>query len=416
MAGNFQISDTFAATGEDSGFIEVGNGHHLHYKRMGKRGGIPVIVLHGGPGGQMAPDMGLYDPAVYDVVFFSQRGCGESWRDGNPQKPDEGASPEDMRSYYLRKIENESGYNTIPHLIEDVEAVRHAFWPDKQVNVSGGSWGGSLAMLYAVYYPQHVDRLLLRATSLIELCGSMNPADKVATQRQFDKNIHFQRFYAKMEELDGRDFPFSEIMERLYYGHHDIGNRAWTDEQKWEASCAWRHWNQDLSFKGGAPESVHIAVDRDMERTLKIASIFSYYSEIEYPKFGPRFLEQNLPGLIGNIRVDFVHGFGDEICPLKNAMDAATWISGEDCTLDMLHAVGFWTSNDGKVRVFPTQTGHSEKDKGMGYVLKAVTEDWRGRDAALQDLYPALVPYVPVQDTAVLVVQQLQDGQAVRLL
>ncbi|MBU3736276.1 MAG: alpha/beta fold hydrolase, partial [Methylobacterium sp.] len=61
------------------GWLDCGDGHHIYYEQCGNPDGIPVIVLHGGPGGGCSPAMRRYfDPARFRVVLFDQRGCGRS--------------------------------------------------------------------------------------------------------------------------------------------------------------------------------------------------------------------------------------------------------------------------------------------------------------------------------------------------
>jgi len=91
--------------------------------------GIPVIYLHGGPGDHAEPGIRqLFHPKRYHIVQFDQRGCGHS------RPPN-----------HLRK-------NTTPLLLHDIEAIRQALGIDKFV-VAGGSWGTTLALLYAGKYP-----------------------------------------------------------------------------------------------------------------------------------------------------------------------------------------------------------------------------------------------------------------------
>ena len=63
----------------DQRMIDVGDGHRVYVEQVGNPTGIPVLVLHGGPGGGCSPAMRRYfDPAVFRVVLFDQRGCGRS--------------------------------------------------------------------------------------------------------------------------------------------------------------------------------------------------------------------------------------------------------------------------------------------------------------------------------------------------
>ena len=86
--------------------------------------GVPVLFLHGGPGGACAPVMSrFFDPARYRVILFDQRGAGKStplgeWRN-----------------------------NSTDLLVGDIETLREHFGI-KQWLVFGGSWGSTLALAY----------------------------------------------------------------------------------------------------------------------------------------------------------------------------------------------------------------------------------------------------------------------------
>jgi len=110
----------------------------LHLEICGNPNGIPVIYLHGGPGDSINSHLRrLFDPKRYHIILFDQRGCGKS-------------TPRDI----LKK-------NTTSHLLKDMEAIRSFFGHEKMV-VAGGSWGSSLALLYAESYPQRTLGLILR--------------------------------------------------------------------------------------------------------------------------------------------------------------------------------------------------------------------------------------------------------------
>ena len=87
----------------DQRMMEMPGGHTIYFEQCGNPDGIPVIVLHGGPGGGCSPAMRRYfDPAVYRVVLFDQRGCG--------------------RSRPHASVEN----NTTWDLVADIERIREA--------------------------------------------------------------------------------------------------------------------------------------------------------------------------------------------------------------------------------------------------------------------------------------------------
>ncbi|GAB7303796.1 hypothetical protein MAFF212519_16610 [Clavibacter michiganensis] len=63
----------------DTGMLDVGDGQLLHWEVSGNPDGIPVVFLHGGPGGGTSPThRRLFDPARYRIVLVDQRGCGRS--------------------------------------------------------------------------------------------------------------------------------------------------------------------------------------------------------------------------------------------------------------------------------------------------------------------------------------------------
>ena len=127
----------------DQRMLDVGDGHKLYVEQCGNPEGIPVVVLHGGPGGGCSPAMRRYfDPRAFRVVLFDQRGCGRS-------RPH--ASVTD---------------NTTWHLVADIERIREALGIDRFI-VFGGSWGATLALVYAETHPERVRRLVLRGVFLM---------------------------------------------------------------------------------------------------------------------------------------------------------------------------------------------------------------------------------------------------------
>lgn len=127
----------------DQRMLEVGDGHRVYVEQCGKPDGIPVVVLHGGPGGGCSPAMRRYfDPAVYRVILFDQRGCGRS----RPHASVEA--------------------NTTWHLVADMETIRETLKIDRWV-VFGGSWGATLALVYGQTHPERALALVLRGVFLM---------------------------------------------------------------------------------------------------------------------------------------------------------------------------------------------------------------------------------------------------------
>jgi proline iminopeptidase len=122
----------------DSGMLEVGDGHRVYWERAGRKGGKPAVFLHGGPGGTISPrHRQLFDPHLYDLILFDQRGCGKSTPHASLEA------------------------NTTWHLVADIERLRDMAGFDKWL-VFGGSWGSTLALAYAETHPERVSELVVR--------------------------------------------------------------------------------------------------------------------------------------------------------------------------------------------------------------------------------------------------------------
>jgi proline iminopeptidase len=122
--------------------VAVGHGHELYVAEVGRRDGLPVVFLHGGPGSGCQPSQrALFDPAVHRTVFIDQRGAGRSLPHGRREK------------------------NTTQYLVADIESVRERLGIERWL-VVGGSWGATLALVYAETHPERVSGLVLRAVFL----------------------------------------------------------------------------------------------------------------------------------------------------------------------------------------------------------------------------------------------------------
>ncbi|OCJ11865.1 prolyl aminopeptidase [Rhizobium sp. AC27/96] len=121
-----------------TGHLDVGDGHVIYWERVGTPGAKPAVFLHGGPGGGSSPNhRRQFDPALYDVTLFDQRGCGRS-------TPHAGLEA-----------------NTTWHLVADIERLREMADVEKWL-VFGGSWGSTLALAYSETHPERVSELVVR--------------------------------------------------------------------------------------------------------------------------------------------------------------------------------------------------------------------------------------------------------------
>lgn len=128
--------DSFA-----EGWLDVGAGHFLAWTEAGSKTGLPVVLLHGGPGAGVDPGQrSIFSPAFFRVIAFDQRGSGSSRPLGSLQR------------------------NCPQTLVEDIERVR-LFCGIGRWIVVGGSWGATLATLYARAHPEACLALILRSFS-----------------------------------------------------------------------------------------------------------------------------------------------------------------------------------------------------------------------------------------------------------
>lgn len=173
----------------EDGFLDVGNGHKIHYMQVGNPQGIVVLKFHGGPGGSAKPTHAdSFNLKKYRVVLFSQRGCGQS-----------------KSSELLLD-------NTTQKIVEDAHLLLKHLGVKSKVIVSGGSFGATLALLFAESYPQKVKALVLNAVFL-------------ARQRDIDwMDVDSVRFYPdlmmQMQKKAGKqkitDFFYQQICSEKY--------------------------------------------------------------------------------------------------------------------------------------------------------------------------------------------------------
>lgn len=130
----------------NTGKLKVDHLHTLHYEQNGNPNGKPIVFLHGGPGGGISKNYSsLFDKSIYRIIAFDQRGCGNS-------------TP-------YAALEN----NRTEYLIDDIEKIREHLGIERWF-VVGGSWGSTLALLYAIKYPFRVLGINISGVCLFRQC------------------------------------------------------------------------------------------------------------------------------------------------------------------------------------------------------------------------------------------------------
>ncbi len=287
----------------DQQIVDMGDGHRIYVEQCGNPDGIPVLVLHGGPGGGCSPAMRRYfDPQVFRVILFDQRGCG--------------------RSRPHASVEN----NTTWHLVADIERLRKLFDVEKWI-VFGGSWGATLALIYAQAHPDNVSRLVVRSVFLMtqaELDWFYGGGVARFWPEQWAKFI-------SLLPVDEQSDVIRAYNKRLFSGDHAtevLYARAWS---KWENALASIH---NSGSTGESPGEYARAFSR-LEN--------HYFINAGFLETNGQILQQM--DRIAHIPGHIIQGRYDMICPPESAWKLAElWPSVE---LKMVRHAGHALSEPG---------------------------------------------------------------------
>lgn len=170
----------------NSGYLPEKEGHRIYFMELGNPNGEPVLIFNGGPGGvsktyKAAP----FNRKKYRVIMFDQRGCGKSMPTGG--------------------MENNDSIATL----EDAERLIKHLNIKKPLIVRGGSWGATLALLFAMRNPNTVKKLLLSQVFLADLnnkkwmeedSGLFYPdiLEKIESSATKNKKLNLAQRFAKM--------------------------------------------------------------------------------------------------------------------------------------------------------------------------------------------------------------------------
>ncbi|MEO5812000.1 MAG: prolyl aminopeptidase [Rhodanobacter sp.] len=265
----------------DSGMLEVSAVHTLYYEQSGNPHGKPAVFVHGGPGGGTNPKCRrFFDPAVYHIVLFDQRGCGKS-------------------TPYAELNEN-----TTWDLVADMERLREHLAIERW-QVFGGSWGSTLALAYAQAHPDQVTELVLRGIFMLR-------RQELEWFYQQGCNMLYpdawETYLGAIPEAERGDL-MSAYHRRLTSPDPDV---------RVDAARAWSVWEGATSFLW--QDSSHIESSAQGEFALAFARI-----ECHYFVHGGFFehddqLLRNIDR-IRHIPAVIVQGRYDVVCPLRSAWD-----------------------------------------------------------------------------------------------
>lgn len=210
----------------DSGLLDVGDGHQVYWELCGNPEGKPAVFLHGGPGGGCSPEhRRLFDPNLYKVLLFDQRGCG--------------------RSLPYASL----GANTTWHLVDDIEKLKTMCGVDRWL-VLGGSWGSGLALAYAETHPGHVSELILRGIFTLRRAELRWYYQEGASWLFPDK---WEKFLAPIPEAERNDL-ISAYHRRLTSLDRDVQVEAAKAWSLWEGETITLLPDHKLSTQHGSAE------------------------------------------------------------------------------------------------------------------------------------------------------------------
>lgn len=223
-----------------SGRLEVGDAHSLRWELVGNPKGKPAVFLHGGPGAGTSPDhRRQFDPELYNVLLFDQRGCGGSTPHASLQA------------------------NTTWDLVADIEKLRSEVAGVDKWLVFGGSWGSTLSLAYAETHPERVTELVLRGIFLFdpyELDWLYKKGG--ASQLYPDK---WEEFIAPIPEADHEDL-IAAYQRRLTRGDKD---------EQLKCAKAWSKWEGEVVTL--LPNAHVIEEFTEDEKAVAIARIENHY-------------------------------------------------------------------------------------------------------------------------------------------
>lgn len=270
-----------------------------------------VVILHGGPGVPTEPLMAtLCDLQTTRVVLFDQRGCGLSRPLGSLVA------------------------NTTRHHIEDIERLRKSMNWGEQIGVVGGSWGASLAVMYAATYPKHVKWYVVRgfcAVDRVNIFAPTIPLQYPELWNTYTRLAHVTKF-DKRHSTRKRSSTRASMTQRqcamVYYNklRARCANPPVTNNDPvMKYVDAW--YNLEMFTLTANPKDTPKTTDPPLQRWISALFEAHFYTRRFFVKRGyyehhaaARLRKHNVPGT-------FIHGRQDVICNVADSYDMYQWLT-----------------------------------------------------------------------------------------
>jgi proline iminopeptidase len=281
----------------DSGMLPLDDVHTMYWETSGNPLGIPVLFIHGGPGGGCAAEhRRFFDPDQYRIILFDQRGCGASTPFADVTD------------------------NTTPHLVTDIERLRE-FLGISQWLIFGGSWGSTLALAYGESHPDRCLGFILRGIFL----GRPSEIDWFLHGARQIQPDAWRRFVDMLPPAERSDI-LKAYLKRLFHSDPNVHlpfARAWSN---YESTCS-------------TLLPVAEPIDDHSLDALALARLEAHYFAHQC-FLGPNQLLANLYR-IAHLPAAIVHARYDIVCPIISADELARAWSGARYTIinDAGHSV-----------------------------------------------------------------------------